>query len=388
MKCFQCSCHGVTIATVVIAAALCLALPVLSKEEEFMPNQPDAIPTFLIIGIAKGGTSDLFAQLTAGIINLDPDRPDPPFPIKPIKELAYLSRPGIDGTKMLPQKQQYMEYLELLGHPCSGDTERSLLQECFDSNATKHYTLDATPMYVFSAVVPLYLRALSGSSKIIMMIREPVERTESLFRHFVLTAGRWLDRSIDDLATDFFKAISTEKGVVTALQRAADCSYGDVVCLANSWRDILGFKLMGSQENKVFAAGLYRYALAVWRYHYFRPGRVLVVDSHVFFKRRVDAMEKIIRFMYGRPMLPSEETLAASGGVHRKIVVQPMPKTILSPPLRQQLSEFYEQHVMRGLFRMLSDMRDEGAWVFGFSGEPWNECPGFEEFNAAGKSKL
>ncbi|GIL80338.1 hypothetical protein Vretimale_12083 [Volvox reticuliferus] len=95
---------------------------------------------------------------------------------------------------------------------------------------------------------------------------------------------------------------------------------------------------------------------------------------------------KVIRFLYGRPMLPSEQTLAASGGVWRKVAVRAVPKLILSAPVRQQLSEFYEQHVMRGLFQTLMDMRDEGAWMFGFNGERWNECPGFEEFNAATKS--
>ncbi|GIL80289.1 hypothetical protein Vretimale_19888 [Volvox reticuliferus] len=385
MKCFECSCRGATIATV-IAAALCLALPVLSKEEEFMPNQPDAIPTFLIIGTAKGGTTDLFGQLTAGPVNFDPDRPDPPFPHKSNKELAYLSRTGIDGIKMLPQKQQYMEYLELLGHPCGNAMRGSIFRECFTANATKLFTLDATPTYSFSAVVPLYLRELSGSSKVIMMIREPVERAESLFRHYVVTGTRWSDKHIDDLAIDFFKAINADKGLETALQQAANCSYGDVVCLANSWRDICGFTLMESQENKLFAAGLYNYALAVWRYHYFKPGRVLVMDSHAFFDRRMDAMEKVIRFMYGRPMLPSEQKLA-EGVFHHKSTLK-SPKMILSPPVRQKLSEFYEQHVIRGLFQTLMDMRDEGAWMFGFNGEPWRACPGFEEFNAAGKSKL
>ncbi|GIL80336.1 hypothetical protein Vretifemale_9576, partial [Volvox reticuliferus] len=331
--------------------------------------------------------TDLFAQLTAGVVNLDPDRPDPQFPVKLIKEPGLLSRGGTKAFELIPQKSQYMEYLRLLGHPCSDATKRNF-QECFATNATKQFTLDATPTYYFHVLAPLYLRQLSSLSKIIMMIREPVERAEVLYRHYVLAEGKWPDRSIDDLANDFFKAINTDTGVATALQRAADCSSGDVFCLANSWRDIYGFKLMETLENKIFAGGLYNYALAVWRYHYFRPGRLLVMDSHAYFDRRVDAMEKVIRFVYGRPMLPSEQTLAAFGEVWRKVVVHSVPKLTLSTPVRQQLSEFYEQHVMRGLFRMLSDMRDEGAWVFGFDEEPWNECPGFEEFNAAGgKSK-
>ncbi|GIL80345.1 hypothetical protein Vretifemale_9580 [Volvox reticuliferus] len=286
---------------------------------------------------------------------------------------------------MLPQKSHYMEYLRLLGHPCS-DATNGNFQECLAANATKQFTLDATPTYYFHVLAPLYLRQLSSLSKIIMMIREPVQRAEVLYGHYVLAEGRWPDRSIDDLANDFFKAINTDNGVTAALQRAADCSSRDVFCLANSWRDINGLTLMDTLENKLFAGGLYNYALAVWRYHYFRPGRLLVMDSHAYFDRRVDAMDKVIRFLYGRPMLPSEQTLAASGGVWRKVAVRAVPKLILSAPVRQQLSEFYEQHVMRGLFQTLMDMRDEGAWMFGFNGERWNECPGFEEFNAATKS--
>ncbi|GIL80340.1 hypothetical protein Vretimale_12083 [Volvox reticuliferus] len=113
-------------------------------------------------------------------------------------------------------------------------------------------------------------------------------------------------------------------------------------------------------------------------------GRVIAAAPLVWRNRA--APFEVIRFLYGRPMLPSEQTLAASGGVWRKVAVRAVPKLILSAPVRQQLSEFYEQHVMRGLFQTLMDMRDEGAWMFGFNGERWNECPGFEEFNAATKS--
>ncbi|GLI63489.1 hypothetical protein VaNZ11_006470 [Volvox africanus] len=386
MMYLKCSCRRAFMAAI-LATALRLSLSALSSEDEvFMPNQPDAVPTFLIIGTAKGGTTDLFEQLTSETVNLDPNRPDPPLPHKPKKEAGLLSRGGIDASKMLPQRLQYIEYLRLLRHPC-GNATKGTFQECIVTNATKQFTLDATPTYFFSAVAPLYLRELSSLSKIVMMIREPVERAEVLYRHYVLAEGRWPDQSIDDLATDFFKAIKTEKGVVPVLQRAANCSFGDVFCLANSWRDISGLSLMDSLENKLFAAGMYRYALAVWRYHYFRPGRVLVVDSHAYFERRADVMETVIRFLYGRPMLPSERKHAASGEVWRKVVIPSLPKLTLSPPVRQQLSEFYEQHVMRGMFKMLSDMRDEGAWLVGFDGEPWRRCPGFMEFNAAAKPK-
>lgn len=133
--------------------------------------------------------TDLFEQLTASAVNQAQNRPDPPLPHKPVKEAGLLSRGDIDASKMLPQRLQYVEYLRLLRHPC-GNASAGTFQDCIAANAPKQLTLDATPTYFFSAVAPLYLRELSSSSKIVMMIREPVERVESLFRHHVLSEVR------------------------------------------------------------------------------------------------------------------------------------------------------------------------------------------------------
>lgn len=90
---------------------------------------------------------------------------------------------------MLPQRSQHVEYLQLLRHPCSNSTAADF-QDCLAAYADKQLTIDATPNYFFSAVAPLFLREMSSLSKVIMMIRDPVERAEVLYRHFVLVEVR------------------------------------------------------------------------------------------------------------------------------------------------------------------------------------------------------
>ncbi|GLC75213.1 hypothetical protein PLESTF_001607600 [Pleodorina starrii] len=306
--------------------------------------------------------TDLYEQLTAASVNNAPGRPDPPLPHGPVKEAGLLSRGGVDPLRLLPQRQQYVEYLRLLGRPC-GNASAGTFPECVASASSSHLTLDATPTYFFSSVAPLLLRELSPLSKVVMM-------------------GAWSNTSIDALASKFLTALRTERGAAPILARAAACPPSDVLCAASAWRDFSGLAMMDALEHKLFAGGLYCYALAVWRYHYFRPGRVMLVDSHAYFSRREQVMEQIIRFLYGRPMLPEERTLAATGAVWRKAKVVPSPKHTLSPVLRLEVGALYEEHVTRGLFRMLTDMRSqEGAWVVGFDGEPWTAYPGFAEFN-------
>ncbi|EFJ46210.1 hypothetical protein VOLCADRAFT_93420 [Volvox carteri f. nagariensis] len=352
----------------------------LKGNGEFKPNQPGALPTILIIGTAKGGTTDLFKQLTDESVNKAPGRVEPPFPVDSAKEPAMLGRGGVIGSWLLPQRALYFEYLQQLNHPCSNTTTETL-RECLATRGLQQLTLDATPDYSFSVMAPIYLRLLSPLSKVVMMMREPVERVEVLYRHYVLTKGQWLDHTVDTLASNFFLAISKDPVVSTALERLADCPPTDLLCLVNNWRDLWVRPIMDSMDYVLFISGLYNYMMAPWRYHYFQPGRAMVIDSQAYYERRVEVMEEVIRFMYGRPMSAEERTLAASEVVWRKVGMPSLPGLKLSPPVKDQLTEFYDKHVMKGFYGMLAGMRAEGVWVVGFDQEPWNNCPGFAEFN-------
>ncbi|EFJ48530.1 hypothetical protein VOLCADRAFT_104713 [Volvox carteri f. nagariensis] len=399
-----------------IFLAAAVAFAPASAQEVFMPNQLDAVPSVLIIGTAKGGTTDLYKQLTDEDVNNAPGRPDPPFPLNAIKEPSMLNRGGIEG-KLVPMQPLYFEYLQLLNHPCSrvGPDE---FNECLASRGSSELTLDASPDYSYDFLAPFYLKQLSPLSKIVMMIREPVERAEVLYRHYKLTQwlypgaasrtcapalyhsfdlplplanrtawglsnaqGKWLDKGIDVLARGFLEAVQGDREALATLQRALNCPPADVACQADNWRDISTQPLMQPMEHRLFMGGLYRYMMAMWRRVYFQPGRVMLIDSQAYYERRYPVMEKVIRYLYGRPMLKEEREIAASGLVWRKAGVPPLSGVKLSKDVGQQLAEFYNQHVMQGFFRMLTDMSAEGAWVAGFDSEPWDQCPGFAEFN-------
>ncbi|EFJ48660.1 hypothetical protein VOLCADRAFT_90856 [Volvox carteri f. nagariensis] len=386
----ECRCRSSAFIAAIFALALTLTNAV---EEVFMPNQLDALPSILIIGTAKGGTTDLYKQLTFPKVNQAPGRAEPRLPANAEKEPSILNRGGIEG-KLMPFQPLYIEYLHLLGHPCGNATEDDI-QDCMATLGTQQLTLDASPDYSFSLNAPLYLKQLSPLSKIVMMIREPVERVETLFRHYKLTLvdkettlyldfvqGWWSDRSLDTLAGNFLEAVRTDNKARAALQHAVNCPPADVVCQADGWKRMVSLYFMRSMDNKIFMGGLYRYMMAVWRRVYFQPGRVMLIDSQAYYQRRPEVMEKVIKYLYGRPMLPEEREEAASEVVWRKKGKLPYAAGLkLSLAARQQLEEFYDVHVMQGLFRMLTDMRAEGAWVAGFDREPWEKCPGFAEFH-------
>lgn len=130
--------------------------------------------------------TDLYEQLAAEAVNAAPERPDPPLQRSPQKEVGFLGMAETDPAKLLAQVP---EYVRRLGHPCA-DRNVSDLRSCLQSPDTQRITLDATPTYIFLPTVPAQLRAMSPNSKIIVMLRDPVQRVEILFRHFIVDQVR------------------------------------------------------------------------------------------------------------------------------------------------------------------------------------------------------
>ncbi|GLC38023.1 hypothetical protein PLESTM_000675700 [Pleodorina starrii] len=437
-----------------------------------MPNDPTATPTFLIIGAPKGGTTDLFSQLTDASVNSGPERPDPPLLSGTKKEVALLHVAHLSPANFTPYAPVFRDYLALLRHPCANASSGSQMRECLagPGSGASAYTLDATPGYYYAPGVPLLLRGFSPNSKVVLMLREPIDRLEALYHHWMVQDHMWPDTTLDELATAFFTLLATNPDAAAILRRLASCPAAAAAtaaatasaapiaagssgrslsnhatpatpsglagnvggpqllrCQADSWRDLDALELLENHGHRLFLSGMYGYALAAWRLHYFTPGRLLVVDSHAYFRDREAVMEKVISFMYGRAMTSAERALARNApaknvknrfnttspssssssssssaaassaspsstvgddggaggdgnggdggaGLQAPPFPPPGPKQpvwMLSPANRQELQRLYDTHLRPRLRRTLEELRAEGAWIVGFDGPPW-----------------
>ncbi|GLC42919.1 hypothetical protein PLESTM_001400500 [Pleodorina starrii] len=403
-------------------------------------------------------TTDLFSQLTDASVNSGPERPDPPLLSGVKKEIALLHVPELSPASFTPNAHVFRDYLALLRHPCANASSGSRMRECLTGpgSGASAYTLDATPGYYYAPGVPLLLRGFSPNSKAVLMLREPIDRLEALYHHWVVQDHMWPNTTLDELATAFFGHLDSNHDAAAALRRLASCPATAAAataaataaaaptaggssrslnnhatipaasglasggggpqllrCQADSWRDLDALGLLENHDYRLFLSGMYGYALAAWRLHYFTPGRLLVVDSHAYFRDREAVMEKVISFLYGRGMTPAERALArharpvnvknrynssssssssssaAAGGgdgggggggsagfpgATAPPVSPPGPKQpawMMSPANREELQRLYDTHVRPGLRRTLEELREEGAWIVGFDGQPW-----------------
>lgn len=133
------------------------------------------------------------------------------------------------------------------------------------------------------------------------------------------------------------------------------------------------YNLRGHIERNIFGTALYGAALAAWRAHYFLPGRVMVVDSHRFFTRRVEVMEEVYEFIYGHALSEAGKRIAQRTDIQnaRRARGVEFAGASLDPGTRQRVQDFYQPHIDLLVNSILPGMQLEGARVVGFDTPPW-----------------
>jgi hypothetical protein len=129
----------------------------------------------------------------------------------------------------------------------------------------------------------------------------------------------------------------------------------------------------GHIERNIFGSALYAGALGPWRAGYFRPGQVMVIDSHAFFARRLDVMNDVYEFVYGRPLSEAGRYIAQRTAVQnaRRWRGIEFSGARLDAAVKLRVSGFYRPHTELLLNEVLPSMEREGALVVGFQGPPW-----------------
>eukprot|EP01041_Mallomonas_annulata_P009503 gene9503-19742_t len=146
------------------------------EEIPFVSSDNLAIPSILIPGISKAGTTDVHFQLIEIFDSIISGQK---------KEIGMLNRKNIETS--------ILEYSKMLKHSCANKSED--MKIC--SAKSNVLTIDATPYYLHSSAAALNLKKISPNTKVIILLRPPIERTESLYNHWRIQEQRNLSVTLD-----------------------------------------------------------------------------------------------------------------------------------------------------------------------------------------------
>jgi hypothetical protein len=243
-------------------------------------------PSLAIIGTAKGGTTDVFELVVRAF----------PAMRRPLdKETWRLIKPSPFGSK------PHLKYLHHLQHPCA-KSNGSTLRECLSTSAV--FTVDATPAYLHWSAFPQRLLELSPNTKVVIMLRDPLQRALSLFNHWKVNGqGFHSNETFENCANLFWEWTASPRGR----------SFIDGVSKTTTLLDMQQV-YQQHEHNKVqpmhvglFNSAFYPYQIANWLAGFLNPGNVLIIDSHQYYlQSREDNAHMLSHFLFGRPATPPE----------------------------------------------------------------------------------
>ncbi|HEY3880484.1 MAG TPA: sulfotransferase [Trebonia sp.] len=148
-----------------------------------------ALPDFLVAGVPKAGTTALHAALSR----------HPGLYLSLVKEPKFFLTDGPPPTKGGPgDALTYREHV----------WQRDKYEALFDGAAPGALRGEATPLYLYDAGAMARIRALIPGARLIVVIRDPVERAHSNWTH-LWSAGL-------EPEGDFLRACAEEEGRIAA----------------------------------------------------------------------------------------------------------------------------------------------------------------------------
>lgn len=214
-----------------------------------------ALPDFLIIGAQRGGTSSLYRYLG--------DHPQIVPSLR--KETEYLSRRYASGISWY--KAHFPLRARLVG--------RTRL------TGTKTLTFEATPDYIYYTHAPARAAAILPEAKIIVLLRDPVERAHSHYQHMVRLGFETMT---------FEEALAAEENRIQPDLDALDLDP------LHYCRDSLRFSYV--------SRGFYLDQLTGWMEHFPRE-RFMIASSEDFFADPAGVYREILSFLDLRSWTPA-----------------------------------------------------------------------------------
>jgi hypothetical protein len=254
------------------------------------------LPDYIIIGAQKCGTSSLYRYLNE----------HPAVAAAAGKEIHFFDWYYPRGARWYRAHFPTVAYRELF----RARTGQRLI------------TGEASPYYVFHPHAPKRIKALVPGAKLIVLLRDPVERAVSAYHHQVRAGTETLSLR---------EALDREPSRLTAeVQRLAQDE---------------NYKSAAHRRYSYMARGLYADQLETWLRHFPRE-QLLVIRSEDFFDDPGTTVAQVIEYL-GLPPWKSREYRKFNAGEYGD----------MDPAIRQQLSEYYAPHNRR-LYALLG--RDFG----------------------------
>ncbi len=256
------------------------------------------LPSFIIAGAQKAGTTSLFGYL----------RGHPQCSASLTKEVHYFDRNFFRGETW------YRMHFPLGANGANQSRPPRPHTKCFESS----------PYYMFDPRVAERIHQALPQAKIIFLLRNPVSRAYSHYKHSV-RRGR--------------ETLSFEDAIAAEPDRLA----GEHDRLLNDQT----YQSRAHQHHSYLARGLYADQIERWR-RYFPDDQRLVVQSERMFKQPAEVFAEVVRFLsFDGDWVPE-----SFGNLYSGRYQDPM-----SPATRERLNDHFAPHNER-LFQLLGTRYD------------------------------
>ena len=246
------------------------------------------LPSFFIIGTQRGGTSSLFQYLAR--------HPDVARSVR--KEIEYFSTDY--GRGWMWYRAHFPLKLRGFLHRIAG-RGRELV------------TFEATPDYLLMPQVPARMASALPDAKIIVVLRDPVERTHSGFKHM-------MRYGLEDRT--FAEALDGEAGVLAGELPKIDADPN--------------YPAVEFRRHAYTHRGHYADQLAAW-FEFFERDQILVMESEELFEDEAAAFARVLEFLHLTPWAPDEFRN------HSNLAPVKAPSKI-EPETRTRLEAYFEPH--------------------------------------------
>lgn len=219
-----------------------------------------ALPHFLILGTQKGGTSSLFLYLAE----------HPQVMPGMMKEVHYFDLKHAKGMEW------YRAHFP----------RQDALERASDKLGRRVITGEASPYYLFHPLAPQRIARQLPNVKLIVLLRDPVERAFSHYMHNCQDKHR--DKNREPLS--FAEAIAAEperlRGEVEKIMADPD------------------YTSFAHQHYSYATRGVYISQILAYE-QYFPPENLLVIQSERFFRDTAETFQTVLQFLGLSPFVPS-----------------------------------------------------------------------------------
>jgi hypothetical protein len=258
----------------------------IHRAYRYITAEKRRLPEFIIVGAQKSGTTSLYRYLEAH-----------PNMVPPItKELTFFDRNFHRGT------QWYRLHFPLR---TAGYTPGDA--------GSKAFTGESSSYYLFHPLVPQRIAETLPQTKILILLRNPVDRAYSHYQHK-------LRRHQETLS--FEEAIDAEPERLAGEE--------EKICKNPRYRS------QAHSLHSYLARGIYLEQILRWQ-KYFSPERMLILESSSLFKRTDETYQQVLKFLGVPAWQPESFGQHFAGGYKSK----------MSPTMRQKLVDYFAPHNRR-----------------------------------------